>query len=123
MQHYVFASFIARDATFDVFINVWRQAHSRTPSIDGGDDQEVSESPVQLTAGSTQPGTGKTDSSKPAIKRGPTKCTCGEKGEHYAEKAMEAVFPSSPESIYNLMFPSQFMRSFMSDNQKLTGKF
>ena len=58
---------------------------------------------------------------KPKSTQGPTKCACGEKGDHYAEKAMEAVFPSTPESIYNLMFPSQFIREFMSENQKLTG--
>lgn len=115
----MFASFIARDSTFDVFINVWRQAHSRSPSVYGGDD-EVTESPVNMV-NDGKTGAAAASNAKPKSTQGPTKCACGEKGEHYAEKAMEAVFPSTPESIYNLMFPSQFIREFMSDNQKLTG--
>jgi hypothetical protein len=105
-------------------MNVWRQAHSRSPSV-AGDDDELTESPVASSA----PGqTGTTPASALDKKakvpaRGPTRCACGEKGDHYPEKAMEAVFPSSPESVYNLMFPSSFIKQFMSENQKLTGQF
>jgi hypothetical protein len=120
----VFASFIARDSTFDVFINVWRQAHSRSSSVYGGDDDPITDSPTDIAnagdaTGKSGSGSG---SAKPKVKRAPTKCACGERGEHYPEKAMEAVVPSSPESIYNLMFPSEFMKTFMSENQKLTGE-
>lgn len=39
------------------------------------------------------------------------------------EVAMDSVFPSAPEKIYNLMFTSGFMKDFWSDNQKLLGMF
>lgn len=87
----------------------------------GGDD-EIAESPVNI-ANDGKAGGPAAASTKPKSTQGPTKCACGEKGDHYTEKAMETVFPSTPESIYNLMFPSQFIREFMSDNQKLTGTF
>ncbi|ORY82371.1 hypothetical protein BCR35DRAFT_303777 [Leucosporidium creatinivorum] len=35
------------------------------------------------------------------------------------EVAMDSVFPSAPEKIYNLMFTSGFMKDFWSENQKL----
>lgn len=38
------------------------------------------------------------------------------------EVALDAVFPSTPEKIYNLMFTSGFMKDFWQDNQKLTGE-
>ena len=53
--------------------------------------------------------------------RKPTTCACGVKGEHYSETALDAVFPSTPEKIYNLMFTSGFAKDFMSGNQKLMG--
>lgn len=31
--------------------------------------------------------------------------------------------PSTPEKVYNLMFASTFLREWMSDNQKLLGKY
>lgn len=39
------------------------------------------------------------------------------------EVCMDAVFPSAPEKIYNLMFTSGFMKEFWADNQKLQGGF
>lgn len=37
------------------------------------------------------------------------------------ETALDAVFPSAPEKIYNLMFTSGFMKEFWIKNQKLMG--
>ncbi|KAL7414042.1 hypothetical protein BDY24DRAFT_350834 [Mrakia frigida] len=54
-----------------------------------------------------------------AVARKPTTCSCGLKGEHYSETALDVVFPSTPEKIYNLMFTSGFAKDFMSGNQRL----
>lgn len=35
--------------------------------------------------------------------------------------ALDAVFASTPEKVYNLMFTSGFMKDFWINNQKLTG--
>jgi hypothetical protein len=36
---------------------------------------------------------------------------------------MDAVFPSSPEKIYNLIFTSGFSKDFMVNDQRLMGAF
>lgn len=59
---------------------------------------------------------------KKAVARKPTTCACGLEGKHYTETALDAVFPSTPEKIYNLMFTSGFSKDFMSGNQKLMGE-
>lgn len=38
------------------------------------------------------------------------------------EVALDTVFSSAPEKIYNLMFTSGFMKEFWLTNQKLTGE-
>lgn len=37
------------------------------------------------------------------------------------EVALDVVFPSAPEKIYNLMFTSGFMKEFWLKDQKLMG--
>ena len=43
----------------------------------------------------------------------PTSCNCASSGGHYPHVAMDAVFPGSPEKLYNLIFTSGFMREFL----------
>jgi hypothetical protein len=114
---YTFASFMARDTTFDVIYNVWRLARppgSVDPSAENltTDGVEMSEERVGLAAGAA-PG---------AVARKATQCACGQRGEHYTSSTpMDVVLPGTPEKIYNLMFASGFIKEFMRDNQKLTG--
>jgi hypothetical protein len=51
-----------------------------------------------------------------------TQCKCGKERSHYPEVALDAVFPGTPEKIYNLMFASGFIKDFMREDQKLRGK-
>ncbi|GHJ86827.1 hypothetical protein NliqN6_3229 [Naganishia liquefaciens] len=113
-KNYTFASFISRDSTYDVFINVWRQSHSRSPSLH--EQTTESSSPDALTS-NIQRGAAAQKSSATAHK--PTQCACGQKGEHYPEVALETVLPSTPEKIYNLMFASSFLKDWMTSDQKL----
>ncbi|KAL7418770.1 hypothetical protein Q5752_006453 [Cryptotrichosporon argae] len=124
-EKYTFASLISRDSTYDVMMNVWRLANPAAASAASG-GLAVSRPPSlaeDATEGAADPnaaagaGTGAAAPKRAAAKK--TECACGKEGKHYAEKALEAVFPSTPEKIYSLMFNSEFFKTFLSDDQKL----
>jgi hypothetical protein len=130
LQH-TFASFLSRDTTYDVIHNIWRLSHPHLPSGKGAPSDEAG-SRRQSNAGegltdvigrSASPDSGGNSGAKgpAAARRQPTTCACLRKGEHYPEVAMDAVFPSSPEKIYNLIFTSGFSKDFMVNDQKLMG--
>ena len=50
-----------------------------------------------------------------------TQCACGKEGKHYSETALETTFPSTPEKAYNLMFTSDWFKTFLSETEKLRG--
>ncbi|WOO84709.1 uncharacterized protein LOC62_06G008226 [Vanrija pseudolonga] len=107
-EKYTFASLISRDSTFDVLMNIWRIAHPddvMAPSVANGASRPPSitdcEAPQAIATHRS------------------TECACGKAGTHYAEVALDAVFPSSPEKVYNLIFNSGWFRTFLYENQKL----
>ncbi|KAJ7834972.1 hypothetical protein B0H14DRAFT_2363648 [Mycena olivaceomarginata] len=108
---YTFASFLARDTTFDVIHNVWRVARP------GGADIVASGSRakngVNIAADTVAPDA----PGMPAHKA--TTCTCGKEGSHFSKIALDTVVPGTPDRIYNLMFASGFMTDFLTVNQKL----
>ncbi|KAI0701268.1 GRAM domain-containing protein [Cerioporus squamosus] len=113
---YTFTSFLSRDTTFDVLFNVWRLARP---------DESIMGSQILSPRGSLDDDSvaeggpnGAAPKKSQAISK-VTQCDCGKNGQHYPEVAMEAVFPGTPEKIYNLMFTSGFMKDFMRENQKL----
>ncbi len=115
---YTFTSFLSRDTTFDVLFNVWRLARPEE-SIMGS---QIMSARGSLDEGSVaEGGPNGAGAKKIQAKSKVTQCDCGKNGLHYPEVAMEAVFPGTPEMIYNLMFTSGFMKDFMRENQKLLG--
>ncbi|RSH81505.1 hypothetical protein EHS25_006862 [Saitozyma podzolica] len=113
-EKYTFASFISRDTTYDVLVNIWRLCnpnavmstaslvnHSRPASI-------VEEAKADKEE---QPSNGKGHAR--------TQCTCGKENKHYTEIALDTTFPSTPEKVYNLMFNSGWFKTFLTDDQKL----
>jgi hypothetical protein len=131
-QH-TFASFLSRDTTYDVLFNIWRISH---PSATGAPSSEslgfptssIDQLPESIDSvddlsGSRSPGGASTGPKKTVVKRKATECACGKAGQHFSETAMDAIFPSTPEKIYNLMFTSGFVKTFMSEDQKLMGEF
>ena len=121
---YTFTSFLSRDTTFDVLHNVWRLARPEDSSM-GSQRVSPRGSLEEGDEGSVADGGPVNGIGAPA-KKGParikvTQCECGKSGGHYPETAMDAVFPGTPEKIYNLMFSSGFMKDFMRENQKLLG--
>lgn len=126
---YTFASFLSRDTTYDVLYNVWRLARPDADSIGSG----AASARMSLEDTSTrmiENGDAASPQSNNILElpNGPpgnvnkvTQCACGKAGQHYSETAMVAVFPGTPEKIYNLMFASGFIKDFMRDDQQLKG--
>ena len=50
-------------------------------------------------------------------------CDCLKSGEHHPNVALDTTFTGTVEKIYNLMFTSGFMRKFLEENEKCTGKY
>ena len=123
---YTFTSFLSRDTTFDVLYNVWRLARPEDSYDMGASSQRVSldegEGDAAAADGTAVNGAGAV-AKKAAAKAKVTQCECGRAGKHYTETAMDAIFPGTPEKIYNLMFTSGFMKDFMRENQKLIGAY
>ena len=121
---YTFASFISRDTTYDVLMNIWRlcnpNAVMSTTSF-----RDTSSRPASIVDGNIADDSTQKDGGGGAGGKGhaKTECACGKKGEHYSETALETTFPTAPEKAYNLMFASGWFKTFLSDNQKLRGMF
>lgn len=124
---YTFTSFLSRDTTFDVLYNVWRLARPENSSVgslgisprgslDNGDSEDTSDGSPPMNGKAAANG-----APPKAVKQKVTQCECGRAGQHYSETAMEAIFPGTPEKIYNLMFTSGFIKDFMRIDQKLIG--
>ncbi|KZT51598.1 hypothetical protein CALCODRAFT_503310 [Calocera cornea HHB12733] len=168
---YTFASFLSRDTTYDVMMNVWRLSRPgaesagnsyREGSLLEDDDSDMDyesqlskshgpEDHVQTAAAGSPPNPSDVLTPTPANSktvgnaRSPTpgsmshhlhhptskrayshikphratQCACSKRGEHYSEVCMDAAFPGTLESIYNLMFASGFVKDFMTDEQGL----
>ncbi|KAH9885421.1 hypothetical protein C8Q73DRAFT_749210 [Cubamyces lactineus] len=123
---YTFTSFLSRDTTFDVLYNVWRLARPENSSagslgVSPRGSLENGDMGSELASDGSPPVNGKVvnGGAKGALKPKVTQCDCGKAGQHYSETAMEAIFPGTPEKIYNLMFTSGFIKDFMRDTQKL----
>jgi hypothetical protein len=51
-----------------------------------------------------------------------TECQCQHSGSHYTNVALDAVFPGSIETLYNLLFNSSFISNFLVEGEKSQGK-
>lgn len=113
LTQYTFASFISRDTTYDVLMNIWRLCNPG--AVMSTVSFQPSSRPVSVIDDSA--------SVEPPPEKGhaPTQCACGKEGRHYAETALETTLPSTPEKIYNLMSDSGWFKTWMVENQKLKG--
>lgn len=75
------------------------------------------------SAKSSDPATDNTKEgdAKPQQVHEKTDCDCS--NEHYPTVVMDQVYNGTLEKIYNLLFDSGFMKKFLVDNQKSTGKY
>jgi hypothetical protein len=54
-------------------------------------------------------------------KRRPTQCDCLKKGEHYEHISIDTKFTGSVEKIFNLLFTSEFLKRYLTEEEKCTG--
>ncbi|KAG8702014.1 hypothetical protein FRC08_003756 [Ceratobasidium sp. 394] len=116
-SEYTFASFLTRDTVFDVMQSLWHpppkppaQLENGENGASAGEDAEAArEEGVEEGAASGDDTAG----------HEPTQCVCGKEGQHYSIPVIDAIFPGTPEKIYELMFKSQFISDFLSVDQKL----
>uniref|UniRef100_A0A0W0G337 VASt domain-containing protein n=1 Tax=Moniliophthora roreri TaxID=221103 RepID=A0A0W0G337_MONRR len=116
---YTFASFLARDTTFDVIWNIWRVSGGASGSVEGagaGSSGAVVEAGMEVS-GEVQKAVASAVAS--VVQRKQTRCACSSEGKHYPEVALDAVVPGTPDRIHNLMFASGFIKEFMSGPQGL----
>jgi len=86
--------------------------HSRPGSIVGEEPASAGTKGTGGTAKATGGGKG----------HAPTQCACGKEGRHYSEIQLSGVFPSTPEKVYNLMFTSEWLKTWMTESQRLKGE-
>ncbi|KAH7101443.1 hypothetical protein BKA62DRAFT_703829 [Auriculariales sp. MPI-PUGE-AT-0066] len=107
---YTFASFMGRDTAYDVMHNIWRLARPVAAEADLANIMDDSSSALDLATGGAAAG----------VVRKSTTCQCGDNKEHYNVVCMDTVFPGEPDKIYNLLFASGFIKTFLIEEQKLT---
>src|SRR5205823_1226122 len=54
-------------------------------------------------------------------KRRPTQCACLKKGQHYDNVSLDTKFIGSVEKIFNLLFTSEFLKRYLTEEEKCTG--
>lgn len=110
---YTFASFLTRDTVFDVMQSLWQPPPKPAGELEnnlvgnGAAEDGETNGEEATVEGNGTPG------------HGPTRCACGKNGEHYPTAVIDTVIPGTPEKIYELMFNSQFIKNFLSVDQKL----
>ncbi|KAI6015635.1 hypothetical protein EDC04DRAFT_2752194 [Pisolithus marmoratus] len=114
---YTFASFLSRDTTFDVILNIWRLAR---PDVTDGAGSRTNSSRDIVSASSVSEAVGAKGITPVAGANKKTHCSCSKSNDHLSEVALETVLPGTPEKIYNLIFASGFVKHFMRVDQKLT---
>lgn len=121
---YTFASFLARDTTYDVIANIWRSARPDDVfpgSHTGSSGNITSPASTSDVSGPVVVSGGKVVAPVHHVNK-VTHCACSQDGGHFNEIALETVLPGTPDKIYNLMFASGFIKDFMRIDQKLMGK-
>lgn len=116
---YSFSSFVSRDTTYDVIRNIWQVARpaSAMPSTDVVRRQDEHVWRGTLGSGDAPAAADRVT----AAPRKATMCECGKADMHYSAAVIEAVFPGTPEHMFNLIFASGFTNGFMRDDQKFMG--
>jgi hypothetical protein len=128
-EQYTFASFISRDSTFDVMMNIWRLCNPNAIMSTISFQSPASVPPPAAVADTTTlPTSAATtgapvDTPSPVSQGGhaPTECACGKAGQHYSEICLDATFPGDLKQVYELMFASEWYKTFLIENQKLRG--
>lgn len=169
-DQYTFASFLSREATYDVLVNIWKlshpslanghgnrdlddeadtgettvEAHSkarlskrarlrrrfmerrerwRSAGIESDEDEDNDSEEDQEPSGSShdeqEEGSAAPEAKKQRRARRPTECQDGKQNEHYPNVVLDAVYPTSVETLHNLLYTTDFVRNFLVEEQKV----
>ncbi|KAG8857461.1 hypothetical protein FRB96_005761 [Tulasnella sp. 330] len=103
-SEYLSASFLSRDTTYDVITDAWRLARPKLNASGGGKSTSELDSDSLALAGGKKAG------------HKATACAYSKNKGHYPDMTMDAIFPGTPEKIYNLMVTSGFIKDVMANN-------
>ncbi|KAK3829385.1 MAG: GRAM domain-containing protein, partial [Benniella sp.] len=121
-----FASFLSRDAAYDLLMAAWRKSFpcaanaSALSNNASGRSRAESESPSDNRANDHRHTNGEAKSSTKAngggnSNRAPTVCKCSKDGRHYANTYLQETYPGSVESLWKLLFESEFNKGFLTN--------
>ncbi|RIA84039.1 hypothetical protein C1645_785068 [Glomus cerebriforme] len=140
-----FTTFLSRDSVYDLLIALWKQIHpsltmtSLTESEYGtsqkcsdasetseenfisSDDEDVVDSKRTEKLHPISPrNQSRHLASNGVKKRRPTQCACLKKGQHYDNVSLDTKFIGSVEKIFNLIFTSEFLKRYLTEEDKCT---
>ncbi|OAV87383.1 hypothetical protein PTTG_29450 [Puccinia triticina 1-1 BBBD Race 1] len=127
-SRHTFASFLSRDATYDLMSSIWTIArppgtaptHGLTLDVTVPAIEDFSDGPKPAVPASSDFSSSSSSSDPPPkIDHPPTQCQCAP-DEHYKELIWDATYPTSPEKLYNILFQSDFLKDFWVNEEHLT---
>lgn len=126
-SRHTFASFLSRDATFELMGSIWHIARPPGMVPTHGLTLDVTMPPLDDLSDGTKVGSQDSSSalshSSPVLSKkvdhSPTQCDCSPE-EHYKEVIWDATYPTSPEKLYNILFQSDFLKDFWVNEEHLT---
>ncbi|KAI7819634.1 GRAM domain-containing protein, partial [Gamsiella multidivaricata] len=126
-----FASFLSRDAAHDLLMAAWRKSfpcaanasaasnnvyfQRNRSNVTLNDDDTDTESPGSPPRSHANGAADGDDKKTKGGNRVPTTCKCSKDGRHYANTYMSETFPGSVESIWKLIFDSDFSKGFLTN--------
>ncbi|KAK3829544.1 MAG: GRAM domain-containing protein, partial [Linnemannia elongata] len=114
-----FASFLSRDAAHDLLMAAWRKSMMKSKKKL---TEVVCSSCAQIApaaVASSSAGGGGAPAGAGA-NHAPTTCKCSKDGRHYANSFMSEIYPGTVESMWKLLFDSNFSKSFLT-NEAMKG--
>ncbi|KAK3814433.1 MAG: GRAM domain-containing protein, partial [Benniella sp.] len=116
---YFFASFLSRDAAHDLLMGAWRKsfpcaANASVGPIHGSGHRQgnakASRSPPSSQPSTPLPVT----ATGASARQSPTTCKCSKDGRHYPSQYMSETYPGSVQSMWKLLFDSDFNKGFLT---------
>ncbi|KAK5821870.1 GRAM domain-containing protein, partial [Linnemannia elongata] len=119
-----FASFLSRDAAHDLLMAAWRNGRSASESAPNSlsiktNGHAVANGSAPAAAASSSSADGGAPAGAGAS-HAPTTCKCSKDGRHYANSFLSETYPGTVESMWKLLFDSNFSKSFLT-NEAMKG--
>ncbi|KAH7050736.1 GRAM domain-containing protein, partial [Linnemannia elongata] len=109
-----FASFLSREAAHDLLMAAWRKSFPCAANASVANNSYSNGSSRQRSSTLLNDEDDNTDSI--GIARSSTTCKCSKDNRHYANTYMGDTFPGTLESIWKLLFDSDFSKGFLTSD-------